>query len=398
MSKDIPVKNIVSVFSLPEAKTEFESPSQNTMIMIVNLSLESLGDFETIPDEVKKLRNIVSKETKSNNNLTVLVGGPGGLFADLIKVFQSIDGLLLTVTVVLVLVLLLIIYKSPVTALLPLIVVGIVFQVSQGIIAWIDQSTGDFLKVNGQSIGIMTVVLFGSGTDYCLFISSRFKEELAKTKDKHEAMKKTMIGVGGAVTSAGFTIIVASSILLLCILKSYQSLGPVIGIAVFLMLIAALTLVPSLMCIMGRFSFFPVNYNKKFKLITFNKKEKANFTYKKKIIIKDLLLNIIIGFYNIEKVKKQNVKFNIELNYTNQKPQNDKDIKSIVNYEKITKIIKNLTKSKHYNFLESLAEDVFDELFKDERINKIRLKIEKLDAIKETASVGIEITKKRIHV
>ena len=267
MSKDIPVKNIVSVFSLPEAKTEFESPSQNTMIMIVNLSLESLGDFETIPDEVKKLRNIVSKETKSNNNLTVLVGGPGGLFADLIKVFQSIDGLLLTVTVVLVLVLLLIIYKSPVTALLPLIVVGIVFQVSQGIIAWIDQSTGDFLKVNGQSIGIMTVVLFGSGTDYCLFISSRFKEELAKTKDKHEAMKKTMIGVGGAVTSAGFTIIVASSILLLCILKSYQSLGPVIGIAVFLMLIAALTLVPSLMCIMGRFSFFPVNYNKKFKFI-----------------------------------------------------------------------------------------------------------------------------------
>ena len=57
MSKDIPVKNIVSVFSLPEAKTEFESPSQNTMIMIVNLSLESFGDFETIPDEVKKLRN-----------------------------------------------------------------------------------------------------------------------------------------------------------------------------------------------------------------------------------------------------------------------------------------------------------------------------------------------------
>ena len=121
---------------------------------------------------------------------------------------------------------------------IPLIVVGIVFQVSQGIIAWIDQGTGDFLKVNGQSTGIMTVVLFGSGTDYCLFISSRFKEELAKTKDKHDAMKKTMKGVGGAVTSAGFTIIVASSILLLCILKSYQSLGPVIGIAVFLMLIA----------------------------------------------------------------------------------------------------------------------------------------------------------------
>ena len=137
---------------------------------------------------------------------------------------------------------------------------------------------------------------------------------------------------------------------------------------------------------------------KKFNLITFNKKEKVNFSYKKKIIISDLLLNIIIGYHSFEKINKQNVKFNIELDYTNQKPHNDKDIKSIVNYERIAKIIKNLTKSKHYNFLESLAEDVFDELFKDERINKIRLKIEKLDAIKETASVGIEITKKRIHV
>ena len=137
---------------------------------------------------------------------------------------------------------------------------------------------------------------------------------------------------------------------------------------------------------------------KKFKLITFNKKQNANFTYKKKIIITDLLLNITLGYHNFEKINKQNIKFNIELNYTNQKLQNDDDIKSIVNYEKITKIIKNLTKSKHYNFLESLAEDIFDKLFKDERINKIRLKIEKLDAIKETVSVGIEITKKRIHV
>ena len=136
----------------------------------------------------------------------------------------------------------------------------------------------------------------------------------------------------------------------------------------------------------------------KFNLITFNKQEKVNFSYKKKIIITDLLLNIIIGYRSFEKINKQNIRFNIELNYTNQKPQNDNDIKSIVNYEKITKIIKNLTKSKHYNFLESLAEDVFDKLFKDERINKIKLKIEKLNAIKETISVGIEITKKRIHV
>jgi len=137
---------------------------------------------------------------------------------------------------------------------------------------------------------------------------------------------------------------------------------------------------------------------KKFKLLAFDKKENSKFSCKRKIIITDFLLNIFIGYHSYEKINKQNVKFNIELDHVNPKHLNDKDIKSIFNYEKITKIIKYLTKSKHYNFLESLADDIFNELFKDKRINKIRLKIEKLDAIKGTVSVGIEITKKRINV
>tara|TARA_Y100000031_G_scaffold73305_1_gene80989 strand:- start:700 stop:1122 length:423 start_codon:yes stop_codon:yes gene_type:complete len=137
---------------------------------------------------------------------------------------------------------------------------------------------------------------------------------------------------------------------------------------------------------------------KKFRLLAFDKKKNSKFSCKRKIIITDFLLNIFIGYRSHEKINKQNVKFNIELDHVNLKYLNDKDIKSIFNYEKIIKIIKNLTKSKHYNFLESLADDIFNELFKDKRINKIRLKIEKLDAIKGTVAVGIEITKKRINV
>ena len=136
---------------------------------------------------------------------------------------------------------------------------------------------------------------------------------------------------------------------------------------------------------------------KKFKLLSINNKLKKNFSYKKKIIIKDLLLNIVIGYYSSEKIKKQRVMFNIELNYKDQNNHSDKNIKTIIDYGRIVKIIKNLTKFKHYNFLESLADDIFDEIFKDERINKIKLKIEKLEAIKKTASVGIEITKKRFY-
>jgi dihydroneopterin aldolase len=137
---------------------------------------------------------------------------------------------------------------------------------------------------------------------------------------------------------------------------------------------------------------------KKFKLLEFDKMGNAKFSCKRKIIITDFLLNIFIGYRSHEKINKQNVKFNIELDHVNPKHLNDKDIKSIFNYEKITKIIKNLIKSKHYNFLESLADDIFYELFKNKRINKIRLKIEKLNAIKGTVSVGIEIIKKRINV
>ena len=86
-----------------------------------------------------------------------------------------------------------------------------------------------------------------------------------------------------------------------------------------------------------------------------------------------------------------------EIDYEDKKPSNDKDIKSIVNYGTIVKLITKLVKKKHYNFLETLAEAVFDELFKDKRIAKIMLKIEKLEILKQCSSVGIQITKKRSH-
>ena len=126
-------------------------------------------------------------------------------------------------------------------------------------------------------------------------------------------------------------------------------------------------------------------------------KNKGLFNYEKKILIKDLILNLKLGYYDFEKEKSQKVKFMLEVNYEDKKPSNDKDLKSIVNYAKIVKLIKKLVKNKHYNFLETLAEDVFDELFKDRRIDKITLQIEKLEIMKDCSSVGIQISKKRSH-
>ena len=126
-------------------------------------------------------------------------------------------------------------------------------------------------------------------------------------------------------------------------------------------------------------------------------KNKSLFNYEKKVLIKELILNLRLGYYDFEKVKPQKVKFSLEVDYRDKKPTNDKDLKSIVNYDKLVKLIKKLVKNKHYNFLETLAEDVFDELFKDIRIDKITLKIEKLEIIKDCSSVGIQISKKRSH-
>ena len=132
------------------------------------------------------------------------------------------------------------------------------------------------------------------------------------------------------------------------------------------------------------------------KVVKINK-NKILFNYEKKVLIKDLLLDLKLGYYDFEKEQPQKVKFSLEIDYVDKKPSNDKDLKSIVNYSKIVKLIKKLVKNKHYNFLETLAEDVFDELFIDKRIDKITLQIEKLEIMKDCSSVGIQISKKRSH-
>ena len=134
-----------------------------------------------------------------------------------------------------------------------------------------------------------------------------------------------------------------------------------------------------------------------FKVIKIHK-SKNLFNYEKKILINELILDLKLGYYDFEKEKTQKVKFSLEIDYQDKKPSNDKDLKSIVNYGTIVKLIKKLVKKKHYNFLETLAEAVFDELFKDKRIGKIMLKIEKLEILRECSSVGIQISKIRSHV
>ena len=113
------------------------------------------------------------------------------------------------------------------------------------------------------------------------------------------------------------------------------------------------------------------------------------------VFIKDFIIQEIIGIYEHEKIKKQKIKFNIVVDVNQNTVPDEKDIKSIVDYEKIKNKLENLVKSKKYNFLESLAEDSFKEIFEDKRINSVKIKIEKPEAIKNADSVGVEVFKSR---
>ena len=130
------------------------------------------------------------------------------------------------------------------------------------------------------------------------------------------------------------------------------------------------------------------------RIIKFKKNEK--FKYKRKVIIKDLILNISIGIHTFEKKKKQRVKINIEILTNPYVYPNNKDLTTILNYEEVVKKIEKLAHLKHHELIEDLAENIFNMLFKNKLVKKIDLRIEKLDIIKKTNSVGIEVSKSKI--
>lgn len=132
---------------------------------------------------------------------------------------------------------------------------------------------------------------------------------------------------------------------------------------------------------------------KNIKIINFQKKDA--YSYKRKVIITDLVFNALIGIHDFEKKKEQKIKFNIEIDTNPILEAAEDDLDSIVNYEIIINKIKLITRKKHYNLLEILAEDIFSNLFINKNIIKIKLRIEKPEIIKNTSSVGIEIIKKR---
>src|ERR1700729_1003562 len=199
------------------------------------------------------LRNIARAHA---NGLATHITGPLGSAADSASSFKGIDGTLLAATLVVVIVLLLITYRSPAPWCLPVMSAGLALSSAAGLIYLLAKHAG--LTVNAQSAGILYVLVFGAGTDYALLLTARYREELRRHADRHEAMALAMRRAGPAIIASAGTVVLGLLTLSAAELNSTKSLGPVLAIGVAVALLSMMTLLPALLLIFGRNIFWPV--------------------------------------------------------------------------------------------------------------------------------------------
>ncbi|HXV32789.1 MAG TPA: MMPL family transporter [Gaiellaceae bacterium] len=222
------------------------SPDGSTAVAVVPIASSTIEEIEPAVEEIRAV-------VEGGGGLETWVTGPAAVSVDAVEIFGSIDATLLLATTALILVLLLLIYRSPVVALVPLAVVALAYTVAAGLV-YLLVSQG-WLEVNGQTTGILIILMFGAGTDYCLLIVARYREELRRYEDKHEAMAKALVHTSPAILSSGATVVCAMLVLLVTSLNS--STGPVFAAGVAVTMLAGLTLLPALLTIAGRRAFWP---------------------------------------------------------------------------------------------------------------------------------------------
>ncbi|MCX5003726.1 MMPL family transporter [Streptomyces sp. NBC_00638] len=200
--------------------------------------------------------NDVRDVARGTDGMSVDVGGPGALATDAAGVYDSLGGPLLYTTVGVVAVLLIVIYRSPLLWLVPLAVAGVADYLSMGVAYGLHQAFGT--SVSGQSSGVMTILVFGAGTDYALLIISRYREELRRVERPYDAMKVALRGCGPAVLASSGTVAAGLLCLLAADLNSSRGMGPTGTVGVLCALVAMLTLLPAVLVLLGRRVFWPL--------------------------------------------------------------------------------------------------------------------------------------------
>ncbi|MHC3816572.1 MMPL family transporter [Streptomyces sp. DT9] len=198
----------------------------------------------------------VRETAKAGDGLSVRVGGPGAMNTDAQKVYGSLGGPLLYTTVAVVAILLILIYRSPLLWLVPLAVAGVADALSMAVVHGLNR--GFDITVTGQSSAVMTILVFGAGTDYALLLVSRYREELTRHARPQEAMAAALRGCGPAVVASSATVAAGLLCLLAADLTSSRGMGPIAAVGVLCALLAMLTLLPALLVLLGRRVFWPL--------------------------------------------------------------------------------------------------------------------------------------------
>jgi len=242
------------------AKAPDGSPTQPSQLVQVSKDgqvAQGLVTFNFGKDGWNKLPDVKDQITEITqlDGAKVYVAGPGGQAADSAAVFAGIDGKLLYSTIIVVVVVLLLTYRSPLLWILPVFSAGVALTTAQAVIYLLAKNAG--LTVNGQSAGILTVLVFGAGTDYALLLVARYREELHRHEDRHEAMAFALHRATPAIIASALTVILGMLCLVFADMNSTAGLGPVAAIGIGVGLLVMITLLPALLVIFGRWFFWP---------------------------------------------------------------------------------------------------------------------------------------------
>jgi RND superfamily putative drug exporter len=216
-------------------------------LVIYNFGKNGWNDLPATAEQLRKLTKISGVEVR--------IAGQGGQAADSADAFAGIDGTLLFVTLGVVILILLFTYRSPLLWILPIFSAVVALMSSEALIYFLAKYAG--LTVNGQSQGILTVLVVGAGTDYALLLVARYREELRRHEDRHEAMSFALHRASPAILASAATVAVGMLCLTLAEMNSTAGLGPVLAIGVTVTLLVMLTLLPALLVIFGRWIFWP---------------------------------------------------------------------------------------------------------------------------------------------
>jgi len=239
------------------------SLSEDRSTLVTPVLFDKNADSDQLGESVTGLKALIAAETGSDpslakvdgDDLSLRVTGPVGISIDATGLFKNADVSLLMATVILVLVFLLLIYRSPILAFIPLVAVGFAYGVTSPVLGKMAQA--GWITVDSQAVSIMTVLLFGAGTDYCLFLISRFRQMLKVEESKSRALLRSITDSSGAIAMSGFTVVLALFALLLAKFGAYHRFAVPFSVSILIMGMASLTLVPALLAIFGRTSFFP---------------------------------------------------------------------------------------------------------------------------------------------